>query len=476
MIWVVIILILFILQLAMVLIAEFRHPNKTIAWLMILFILPMIGFVMYYFLAKEYSHKKMVKRKGEQILDEFHRDLINHTHKNSDEADTHLYEIRQVPRLYGLLTHIPSAPITKYNKVKVLTNAYVAYEEMLTAIEQAKKYVHFQFYTIRSDQIGSQFMEALVRKVKEGVKVRVIYDGVGSYHLAKAYISKLRQQGIEIFPFLPPWIAFFDKRMNYRNHRKIIVIDGITGFTGGMNIGDEYLGANPRLGFWRDTHLKLEGDSVYYLHQAFVHDWYFVSREKLIEPEFFPEHKHREERPVQIIASGPDGHWDSILEMFFGGMAAADQRIYITTPYFIPDASITMALKTAAFSGVDVRIIMPYVGDSRLVQYASRSYFIELMQAGVRFYLYRKGFIHAKVVIIDQLMATVGSANMDMRSFFSNFEMNAVFFDKETMERLEDDFRMDLQECSEIKLEEFEQRSRMERIKEVAARLLSPLF
>ncbi len=249
------------------------------------------------------------------------------------------------------------------------------------------------------------------------------------------------------------------------------------GFLGGINIGDEYLGRSGPFSFWRDTHIALQGDAVYFLQNSFLTDWYFVSGQKLTDSYYFPPHMCLDKEHVQIIASGPDDYWDVILEMYFSAIASATKRIYITSPYFIPDESILMGLKTAAISGVDVRIIFPSVGDSHLVQWASLSYVKELLEAGVRFFLYEKGFIHAKVIIIDNVLASVGTANMDMRSFFfSNFEMNAVMFDKASIERLEADFMHDLTHCSEIKLREFEKRPRLQRGLEVVARLFSPLF
>ncbi|GGA03350.1 cardiolipin synthase [Paenibacillus marchantiophytorum] len=475
MLWLVIILLLFIFQTATILIGEYKRPAKTVAWLLVLFIFPIIGFIMYYFLAKEYSQRKMVRRKGRRKMAEIKHQWIGFKGTVSEEGEAD-YELYEDTRLCGLLYNIPGSPITPNNQIEVLTNADVTYEAMLNAIAAAQKHIHFEFYTIRDDQIGITFQDALIRKAKEGVSVRVIYDGVGSYALSQAYINKFKQANVQIYPFLRPLIAFFDKRMNYRNHRKIIVIDGLVGFLGGINIGDEYLGADPKLGFWRDTHLKLYGDAVYYLQQTFITDWMFVSKDRLSDSTFFPEHGVPASSLAQVISSGPDAHWDAIQEMFFAGIVAAKKRIYMTTPYFIPDPSITMALKTAVISGVDVRIILPYQADSKIVQYASRSYLLELMQAGVQFYLYRKGFIHAKVMLIDHLMATVGTANVDMRSFFSNFELNAVMFNKDVIGRLEDDFLMDLKDSDELKLVEFEQRSRMEKGKEIIARLLSPLF
>ncbi|MFD0697598.1 cardiolipin synthase [Paenibacillus sp. GCM10027628] len=474
--WIVIVLLLFIFQTATILIGEYRRPAKTVAWLLVMFIFPVIGFIMYYFLAKEYSQRKMVRRKGPRKIAERQHQLMNHVAMLDRSEHSSFYELYEEPRLCGLLLNIPGSPITPNNQVEVLTNAEATYASMLESIKQAKKHIHFEFYTIRHDATGKTFQEALIRKANEGVKVRVIYDGIGSYSLSGDYIQKLKQAGIEVHPFLPPLIAFFDKRMNYRNHRKIVVVDGAVGFLGGINIGDEYLGADPKLGFWRDTHLKLNGDAVYYLQQTFLTDWLFVSGNRISEDTLFPEHAYPAASLVQVISSGPDAHWDAIQEMFFAGIVAAKKRVFLTTPYFIPDPSITMALKTAVVSGVDVCMILPYKADSRIVQYATRSYLLELMQAGVRIFLYRKGFMHAKVMIIDHLMATVGTANMDMRSFFSNFELNAVMFNKDVIERLEFDFLQDLKECEELKLAEFEKRSRLEKAKEIIARMLSPLF
>ncbi|WP_426449834.1 cardiolipin synthase [Paenibacillus sp. S-38] len=474
--WIILALSLFILQILTIIIGEFRHPPKALAWLFILFVIPVIGFVMYYFLAKEYRQRRKVRRRGLGLVHDLRQIGKRMKAAEPQIEEEHLEGWIHEPRLFALLNNIPGAMITIQNEVHVLTNADETYPEMLEAIEGAQKHIHFEFYTIRDDLIGRRFQELLIRKARMGVQVRCIFDGIGSYHLPNRFIAELKDAGCEVYMFLPALIAFFDKRINYRNHRKIIVIDGIVGFLGGLNIGDEYLGGNHELGFWRDTHLRLEGDSVYSLQRTFIRDWRFVSGERLSESVYYPEHECRGRKPAQVIASGPDAHWDAVLEMFFGAVTTAKRRIFITTPYFVPDASLLMGLKAAAISGIDVRIIYPEKPDSRIVNYASLSYLEELLQAGVRFFAYQKGFVHAKVMIIDGLLATVGTANMDMRSFYNNFELNAVLFDKETIHRLEDDFIEDLKSCKEIKLEEFEQRSRWQKGKEVLARLVSPLF
>lgn len=476
MLWVVIALLIFLFQIATILILEFRHPAKSIAWLFIMFVFPAIGFVMYYFLAKEYKHRRKVRYKWSKVSEETRLHIFRHSkivHRVSDLTNA---EMHHQERLFSLLQNIPDSPITSCNKTTVLTNAPQTYEAILAAIDKAQNHIHLEYYTIRSDEIGEVFKNALIRKARDGVKVRLIYDGVGSMELSNQYLKDLKDAGVECRGFLPPFIAFFDKRINYRNHRKIVVVDGRIGFLGGINIGDEYLGKNRKLGYWRDTHLQLEGDSVYFLQFLFLNDWSLVSRQKLIGESYFPIMDCQGEEQAQIIASGPDGHWDSILDMFFASISVAKRRIYIATPYFIPDPSILMSLKTAGLSGIDVRIIIPGVPDHKLVHWASLSYVEELLQAGVRFYQYQKGFMHAKVMIVDDSLASIGTANMDMRSFFSNFELNALLFDPKTIDRVESDFMRDMADSKELTLYAFERRPRTQKALEVVARLLSPLL
>lgn len=475
MFWLVIGLLLFIFQISTILVLEFRNPSKTVAWLMILFVFPLIGFVMYYFLAKEYSQRRIVRRKKGKILSDLREEVIKHTNIVKDITEIQDCNIGRHPRLFGLLSNIPKSPITANNDLQVLTNGEATYDAILEAMEKAAHFIHIEYYIIRDDEIGRKFLDVMVRKSKQGVKVRLIYDGIGSYKLSYDYLETLDKAGVEHYPFLTPIIAFFDKRMNYRNHRKIVIVDGYVGFLGGINIGDEYLGKG-RLGFWRDTHLALQGDSVYFLQDTFLTDWNFVSGQKLTGRRYFPKHNCEDKAHVQIISSGPDEQWDGILELYFSAIASATERIFISSPYFIPDESIIMGLKTAALSGVDVRIILPGIADSKLVKLASLAYVKDLLQAGVRFFIYQKGFTHAKILIADHTLASVGTANMDMRSFFSNFELNAVLFDIPSIDRLEADFLNDLNNCSEILWEEFEKRSRIQRGKEVLARLFSPLF
>lgn len=476
MLWLCLVLGLVLFQIATILVSEFRNPAKAVAWLSILFIFPVVGFVMYYFLAKQYSQRKKVRRKNRRMVDEIRRGLQMKAGKAAPDDAMKRCDIFREHRLLGLLSNIPGAPMTSRNRAELYNNAEDTYAAMLEAMEQASSFIHLESYIVRDDGIGRRFQRLMIRKAAEGVAVRLLFDGVGSYKLSGRYVEELKRAGVEVHSFLPPLIALFDKRLNYRNHRKIAVIDGKVGFLGGINIGDEYLGADPALGYWRDTHMRLEGDGVYHLQHTFATDWMFASGERLADSKYLPEHDCAGDEPVQLIASGPDAPWDSVLEVFFGAMAVARRRIYITTPYFIPDPSITMALKTAAVSGVDVRIVLPGVPDARIVHWATLSYVQELLQAGVRFYQYQKGFIHAKTLLIDRMLATVGTANMDMRSFFDNFEIMAVLYDPGAILRVERDFVADMNDSKEIDPVAFEKRSKYQRAKEAAARMLAPLF
>jgi len=479
MIWIVLALIIFIAQVATILLLEFRRPSKLAAWLLILFLFPLIGFVMYYFLAQEYQHRrKLQARSGVQQAKERQEQLyqkVSAARARQPEQMSGGQFVHQ-ERLFGLLASLPHAPITGNNATHVLTDATEMFPALLKAIASARHHIHLEFYTIRADGIGQQLQQALISKAHEGVEIRIIYDGVGSLGLSKTYVQELQAAGIETQCFLPPRFAFFDKRVNYRDHRKIAVVDGLIGFVGGINIGDEYLGANPKLGYWRDTHLQVEGDAVYFLQEAFMQSWLFTANILLTGDHYWPAHACNREEQVQIVVSGPDMEADAIQKTIFAAVAAAKCRIYITTPYFIPDPGVLLGLKTAALSGVDVRIIVPCVADSRLVLNASLSYVDELLSCGVHFYRYRKGFVHAKVLIVDKLLASVGTANMDMRSFFSNFECNALLYSSKAIERLAQDFYHDLEECEAIVQDVFRQRSRRRKAGELFSRLLSPLL
>jgi cardiolipin synthase len=465
--WIIVALASFILQIATVIFIEYRRPNKAIAWLVILFLFPPIGFLLYYFVAKEYC--PALKRKENEYWNQFKANLINRCEQRiNTEADA----FRQDDKWHALLENLPFAPVTFNNATTVFAEGNPAFEAMLDSIASAEHHIHIEFYIVRDDHIGTRFERLLIRKAQEGVRVRFIYDGIGSRRLGKAYLKRLHDAGVETGCFFPMLTTFIDKRLNYRNHRKIIVVDGKIGFFGGLNIGDEYLGKNHETGYWRDTHFAIVGDAVLWIQYTFLSDWHLVKGQIITDPVYYPDQVNAGGEIVQIVKSGPD---ETILELIFSLIVSAKKRIYIETPYFIPDPGVMSALKTAVLRGVDVRVIIPAVPDKKIVYYASLSYVQELLQSGVRFYGYQKGFIHAKVIISDDL-ACSGSANMDIRSFCGQFEINAVFIDGKVVERLSQDFYRDLEVSKEIALSEFEVRSKVQSLKERFARLLSAMF
>ena len=468
-------LLIFIFQAATILLLEFRRPAHATAWLFILFLFPLVGFILYYFLATEYRRSRKARRRGS--LDQRRRaKLLEMTMTVTDPAGLPPTGIAEQPRLFRTLLKRGELPVTGRNRTAVYNNGTDAYAAMLDAIGDAKSHLHISSYIVRDDGIGRRLQETLLRKASEGVKVKLLYDGIGSIKLKDSYIRTLSKGGVECACFFPLRPSFLKKRMNYRNHRKITIVDGKVGFIGGLNFGDEYVGKHPRLGYWRDTHLKLEGDSVYWLQEVFLKDWEIATREKPDDPSYFPEHGVPAAEAVQVVPAGPNRKGDAIHDSVFAMANAAKERIWMTTPYFIPSASVAMALRDAAVSGMDVRLIIPYVPDTWLVHLATLSYAEEMMRSGVRVWQYKKGFVHAKTLVVDRFAAVVGSANMDLRSFYSNFEINAHLFAPAAIDKVERDFLQDLQDSEEINLQKFLKRPRSQKVKEAMARILSPLL
>lgn len=470
MFWIMLALLLFIIQFATIMIIEFRRPSNAVAWLAILFMFPPIGFLVYYFMAKEYRRHPALQQKEYMYWDQIRTELI---HRCKQKIQNDMKEtIWPDDNLYTFLKNLPIPSITACNKTTVYAEGEQAFEAMLDSMAAAQHHIHIEFYIVRDDRLGTRFERLLIQKALEGVKVRFLFDGIGSRRLGKAYLKRLQDAGVETGCFFPPLTTFIDKRLNYRNHRKIVVVDGKIGFFGGLNIGDEYVGKDPEIGYWRDTHFRIEGDAVLWIQYTFLTDWHLVKGQVITDPVYFPIQESRGKELVQIVKSGPD---ETILELIFSLIVSAKKRVYIETPYFIPDSGVLLALKTAVLRGVDVRVIVPGPPDKNIVHSATLSYAQELLEAGVRFYGYKKGFIHAKVIISDDL-ACCGSANMDIRSLSGQFEINAVFFDGKVVDRLVQDFHRDLDGSKEIVLSELEERPKVQKFKEVFARLLSAMF
>ncbi|WP_418791936.1 cardiolipin synthase [Phosphitispora sp. TUW77] len=467
-----------ILVVSFLIFMEKKNPYKTIAWLAVLNIFPILGFIIYLMLGQNLRKRKIVRTKYINEMKHL-KNLVDHQIdciKNDCELTKELNSKKQ---LINLMLHNAKAPFTRNNSVEILSDGTEAFESIFAALEKAVNHIHVEYYIIKDDNTGRRLKDILIKKACEGVSVKVIYDAVGSWGLSGKYTQEMEQNGIQIKPFLPVIIPYITNKLNYRNHRKIVVIDGSVGFMGGLNVGDEYLGYHPNLGKWRDTHLKLEGAAVHFLQIIFMLDWEFVSHEKLpdqMEPSYFPETNKFQGHAIQIAASGPDSDWESIRQSYFALITSAHNSIKITTPYLIPDEGISLALKTAALSGVDVKIILPGKPDHKIVFWASQSYFDELMEAGIQIYLYQPGFIHAKIISVDGEVASLGSANLDMRSFQLNFEVNAMIYDKTLVTQLEIDFARDLALANKIDLAAFSARPIRSKIRQSAARLLSPIL
>lgn len=466
---------IYLVLVCVVIFLENKNPAKTMSWLLVLMLLPVVGFVFYILFGGNYRNKfrsdkknRLARTKLDQAA-HYQREIIDYIDlfQNNESYVNN--------RLINLLLKIANAPFSMNNAVEVLTNGEATYAEMMAAMEAAENHIHFQFFIIRDDDIGNQMKSILIRKARVGVKVRVIYDSVGCWRLGKRYIEELKGAGCEVKPFFPVVFPILSRELNYRNHRKIIVVDGAVGFVGGLNVGDEYLGANKTLGFWRDTHLKVMGEAVYSLQDIFLNDWHFLTGDVFSELEMFPKLEVKGSTMMQIAASGPDSDWYALLQAYFTMISTAEDRIWITTPYLVPEESIKMALKTAALTGVDVRIIIPGRADHLFVYWASQDNIEELLEAGVKIYRYQKGFVHSKIILVDGIGASVGTANLDIRSLEINFEVNAFVYDREVVMRLEQDFIEDLASSEAVELSVFRNRPKRYRVLEALGRLVSPI-
>ena len=451
-------------------------PLKTISWLLVIFLLPIAGIILYFFFGKNYRKEKIFSRKGLIDLEQM-RLLSDDQFVNLPNKDIFLSEkVRSKMNIMRLLLKSSKSLLTEKNKVTVLQNGRETFDSIIEAIENAKHHIHLEYYIIDDDHIGNLIRKLLIKKVQEGVKVRFIYDDVGCWSLPKHFVDSMTDGGIEVYSFLPVRFPQLTNKINYRNHRKIVVVDGSIGFMGGLNIADRYLQGSEELGIWRDTHLRLEGEAVNSLQVIFLVDWYFVSDEIVKGEPYFPPNLVDEHHFVQITTSGPDSDWASIMQAYFAAISSAKSTIYISTPYFMPNEGIITALKTASLSGLDVRILLPARSDSKVVFWSSRSYVSELLEAGIRIYFYEKGFPHSKLLLVDGVLCSVGTANMDIRSFDQNFEVSALIYDEAITMDLQRSYLTDLQNSTEIILEEWEKRPKWDGVKESVAQIFSPLL
>ena len=456
---------------------ERRNPTSTWLWLMVLTFLPGIGFILYLFLGQDLSKIKLFKTKEEE--DYCFRDiaLVQEEQIDNDEYKYRDPNFIEYENLIKMHLNSSEAFFTQDNSVDIFFEGNDKFQALLDSIDNAKQYIHMQYYIFKSDKLGKKVIEALCKKAKKGVEVKLLLDGMGGRKFSRKHIVQLKAAGAEVGIFFPPFVPFISLRINYRNHRKICIVDGKEAFIGGFNIGDEYVGLSKKFGYWRDTHLKIRGSAISSLEWRFLLDWRFATGNEITRCQtYLADEDTKGSTGIQIVSSGPDSKWPSIKDGYLKMISTAKQKIYIETPYFIPDDSIFEALRLAGLSGLDVRIMFPNKPDHLFVYWASMSYMGELLQAGVRFFTYEKGFLHSKVVLMDDFVSSVGTANLDIRSFKLNFEVNAFLYDESLNLKLTDRFLNDLQYCKEITLVEYGKRSRMVKIKESISRLLSPIL
>lgn len=461
---------------AILIILENRNPVKTISWILVLVLLPFAGIIIYLFFGQEYRKTKMYSRKGLKDLEK----LRNLTLEQLDNMPTN--QLQMSDRLYAkrhlmnLMLSNSNAILTNNNELKVLRNGEETFPEIFREIEQAKHHIHLEYYIVEDDTIGNYLRELLIQKAREGVEVRFIYDDVGSWELKRKWLKTMTDAGIKVDCFMRVRFPNLTSRVNYRNHRKILVVDGNTAFVGGLNFADRYQDGVAGIGPWRDTHLKITGGGATALQIIFMADWYFVSKEILRGESYFKPFVPGNGKLVQMVASGPDSDWESIGQAYFAAIASAAESVFISTPYLMPTADIVTALKTSALGGIDVRIIVPGMSDAITPKWGTNSYIEELLDAGVKIYFYKAGFIHSKVIVVDGIFSSVGTANLDFRSLETNFEVNAMIYDEETAGILASQFIEDQAKSDQVILEEWVKRPRINKIKESFARILSPML
>jgi cardiolipin synthase A/B len=456
---------------------ERKNVSATWAWLMVLTFIPVLGFILYIVFGQNLSRQRIFKwdkqeHKYIQRAVFAQMKLIEENRSFYNEPD-----IKKYNDLIYLHLNNNEALYSNNNAISIYTDGHEKFDALLKDIKAAKKHIHLIYYIIRDDDLGRKICDALVEKAREGVEVRVLYDDAGSKKLSKRFKKEIIKNGGYIEAFFPGKIPLINLRINYRNHRKLSIIDGKVGYLGGFNIGTEYLGLNKKFGYWRDTHLRIQGEAVSNMQSRFLLDWNQASNSKLAFKDFYsPTLAKYGEIGIQIVSSGPDSEWETIKHGYLKMILSAKKFVYIQTPYLIPDDSLLDALKISARSGVDVQIMVPNKPDHPFVYWATYSNAGQLLKTGVKIFTYNNGFLHAKMIVVDDEIASVGTANIDVRSFRLNFEVNAFLYHSETAKKLASIFHEDKRLSSELTIENYENRSFIIRIKESISRLLSPIL
>ncbi len=455
-----------------------KDPKSVWAWLLILYFVPIVGFIFYLLIGKDMHKQKIFRTK--EIEDRLNRAIRKQEYSIKNKEMYHENEVmEQYEDLVLFNLEASGSILSSGNDVGFYTDGKEKFQSLMEDMRRAKETIHVQYYIIRDDKVFGDICEVLKQKAAEGVEVRILYDGMGCRSMKNKYWKQLHAAGIRTAEFFPALLGRFHLRINYRNHRKIVVIDGNIGYVGGFNVGKEYIGESSRFGYWRDTHLRIEGEAVQTLQVRFMLDWNYASRNDHLSMEHYLtdiKYPERGQCDIQIVTSGPDSSLQNIRDNYLRLITKARKCIYIQTPYFIPDEAILSALMIAIYSGIEVNIMIPCKPDHPFVYWATYSYIGTLVMTGAQCYTYDKGFLHAKVMVVDEEVICCGTANMDIRSFALNFEVNAMIYNKEKARAMTEIFKADLRQCSRISKERYLGRSLKVKFKEQISRTLSPLL
>lgn len=462
---------------------QYTISSRATAWLFTIYLFPVFGLGLYFIFGVKRKKRKIFKQKltDDQLALEAYQQKF-------DEGSTHVLQelqprLKQFAGLSKMVFREGCSRLTARNNIELLVNGEQKFPRLLVDLERAQTTIHMEYYTFKFDDIGYQLIEVLIKKAKAGLIIRFIYDDYGSLGIDQNVIKRMRSYGIEVFPFSEIKLFAFADRVNYRNHRKIVVIDSKIAYLGGLNVADDYTNdqsSGEKTRYWRDSHVRIEGHAVAYVQNIFLNDWNFCAEQSIeIEKELSTEFNHvtiDQQRLVQVVSSGPDSPQPTILYSMLHAIHSANSEILITTPYFIPNPALLKALKIAAISGVKVQLLVPETSDARVVDAAAQSYYYELMQVGVEVYKYTKGFIHAKTMVVDGFLGVLGTANFDERSFELNFEVNVLVYDGSFAQQLVESFENDLKGAKRLTIESWEKRSAVKVFVEKLARLISPIL
>ncbi len=461
--------ILTVLTVIVLVLSENRNPVKSMAWVLVLVLLPVLGLVIYLIFGRSLKGMSLISRSHLRELRRLNDFPNDNDHEKDLSDDTH--------QIISLVNKLAGPHLFVGNDIEVFTTGQDKFDALKRDILAAQDYIHVQYFILENDKTGSELIQLLIDKAREGVQVRVLYDYVGSFYMHSNVLKRMRAAGIEVHPFLELTFMQFAFRINWRNHRKIVVIDGKVGYVGGMNIADRYVVGDKKWIPWRDTHLRITGESVAALQYSFAIDWDFTTRNLLTSPTMhYTERPETPEYMVQMMSSGPTNRWNNISFVFFKAITLAKRCVYIQTPYFLPSDSLLKALQSVALAGVDVRLMIPRQSDSAMLRLATGSYIKECLLSGIKIYLYEPTIIHAKVLIVDDEFVTTGSTNFDFRSFEHNFEFNVLVYSKEFNSKMKATFEDDMNQCTRLTLSKWKQRPMLQKALESIVRLISPIL